>query len=196
MPANNLLGERLFNLLEHTLSTQGVRDNHCRPQTQHSGVWIMVLYLIRLSGMELTWCEHSSRIHRRDTEQSWWCVVDGGKFDWKANADKYPSLANRIPVITVPCCRCGAATFVTPVYVRCSLRDTGAIFLPFNAWVLLHGDWRHSVCIVERHATTPKGGFLPTILRWKIEPPSLPSHRTSRCEKLFPNEGWLSSFER
>jgi OAH/OAS sulfhydrylase len=67
-------------------------------------------------------------------------IVDGGKFDWKANPDKYPTLAKPDPSYhgAIFADVAGAAAFVTRIRAVV-LRDTGACISPFNAWLLLNG---------------------------------------------------------
>ena len=67
-------------------------------------------------------------------------IVDGGSFDWKANADKFPTLAKPDPSYhgAVFADIAGAAAFVTRIRAVI-LRDTGATISPFNAWILLQG---------------------------------------------------------
>ena len=67
-------------------------------------------------------------------------IVDGGKFDWKAHADKYPTIAKPDPSYHggVFADVAGAAAFVTRIRAVL-LRDTGAAISPFNAWILLQG---------------------------------------------------------
>ena len=67
-------------------------------------------------------------------------IVDGGKFDWKANADRYPTIAKPDPSYhgAVFADVAGAAAFVTRIRAVL-LRDTGATISPFNAWILLQG---------------------------------------------------------
>ncbi len=67
-------------------------------------------------------------------------IVDAGKFDFKANADKYPTLAKPDPSYhgAVFADVAGAAAFVTRIRAVI-LRDTGAAISPFNAWILLQG---------------------------------------------------------
>ena len=67
-------------------------------------------------------------------------IVDGGKFDWKANADRYPSIAKPDASYhgAVFADVAGAAAFVTRIRAVI-LRDTGAAISPFNAWILLQG---------------------------------------------------------
>ena len=67
-------------------------------------------------------------------------IVDGGTFEWKANADRYPSIAKPDPSYhgAVFADVAGAAAFV-PRMRAVILRDTGAAISPFNAWLLLQG---------------------------------------------------------
>ena len=78
-------------------------------------------------------------------------IVDGGTFDWKANADKYPSLAKPDPSYhgAVFADVAGKAAFVTRIRAVI-LRDTGATISPLNAWILLQGLETLSLR-VERH---------------------------------------------
>jgi O-acetylhomoserine (thiol)-lyase len=120
-------------------------------------------------------------------------IVDGGKFDWKANADKYPSLAKPDPSYhgAVFADVAGAAAFVTRIRAVV-LRDTGATISPFNAWILLQGLETLSLR-VERHAYNTKKvvEYLakhPKVA--KVNHPSLPDHPDHALyEKLFPNGG-------
>ncbi len=67
-------------------------------------------------------------------------IVDSGKFDWKANADRYPSIAKPDPSYhgAIFADVAGPAAFVTRIRAVI-LRDTGATISPFNAWILLQG---------------------------------------------------------
>lgn len=120
-------------------------------------------------------------------------IVDGGKFDWKANADKYPTLAKPDPSYhgAIFADVAGAAAFVTRIRAVI-LRDTGATISPFNAWILLQGLETLSLR-VERHAynTTKIVEYLaknPKVA--KVNHPSLPEHPDHALyEKLFPNGG-------
>ena len=120
-------------------------------------------------------------------------IVDGGKFDWKANADKYPTLAKPDPSYhgAVFADVAGAAAFVTRIRAVI-LRDTGAAISPFNAWILLQGLETLSLR-VERHAynTQKVVQFLanhPKVAR--VNHPLLPSHPDHELyKKLFPNGG-------
>ena len=78
-------------------------------------------------------------------------IVDGGTFDWKANADKFPSLAKPDPSYhgAIFADVAGPAAFVTRIRAVI-LRDTGATISPFNAFILLQGLETLSLR-VERH---------------------------------------------
>lgn len=67
-------------------------------------------------------------------------IVDSGRFDWKANADKFPTLAKPDPSYhgAVFADVAGPAAFVTRIRAVL-LRDTGATISPFNAFILLQG---------------------------------------------------------
>lgn len=120
-------------------------------------------------------------------------IVDGGTFDWKANADRYPSLAKPDPSYhgAVFADVAGKAAFVTRIRAVV-LRDTGAAISPFNAWILLQGletlslrverHVENALKVVEFLANHPKVA--------KVNHPSLPSHpdHALYC-KYFPNGG-------
>ncbi len=120
-------------------------------------------------------------------------IVDSGKFDWKANADKYPSLGKPDPSYhgAIFADVAGPAAFVTRIRAVV-LRDTGATISPFNAFILLQGLETLSLR-VERHvenalkvvkylANNPKVA--------KVNHPSLPSHPDHELyNKYFPNGG-------
>ncbi|MCR5130232.1 MAG: O-acetylhomoserine aminocarboxypropyltransferase/cysteine synthase [Prevotella sp.] len=120
-------------------------------------------------------------------------IVDGGTFDWKANADKFPTLAKPDPSYhgAVFADVAGAAAFVTRIRAVV-LRDTGAAISPFNAWVLLQGVETLSLR-VERHVsnTLKVVEFLskhPKVA--KVNHPSLPDHPDHELyEKYFPQGG-------
>ena len=78
-------------------------------------------------------------------------IVDGGKFDWKADPDKFPTLAKPDPSYhgIVFADAVGAAAYVTRIRAVI-LRDTGAAISPFNAFILLQGVETLSLR-VERH---------------------------------------------
>ena len=120
-------------------------------------------------------------------------IVDGGKFDWKANADKFPSLAKPDPSYhgAVFADVAGAAAFVTRIRAVI-LRDTGATISPFNAFILLQGLETLSLR-VERHVENALKvvQFLeqhPKVE--KVNHPSLESHPDHALyEKYFPQGG-------
>ncbi len=127
-------------------------------------------------------------------------IVDGGKFDWKANADKFPTLAQPDPSYhgAVFADVAGAAAFVTRIRAVI-LRDTGATISPFNAWILLQGVETLSLR-VERHVenTLKVVDFLanhPKVAH--VNHPSLPSHPDNALyNKYFPNgAGSIFTFE-
>ncbi|MBQ1646826.1 MAG: O-acetylhomoserine aminocarboxypropyltransferase/cysteine synthase [Prevotella sp.] len=120
-------------------------------------------------------------------------IVDGGTFDWKANADKYPSLAKPDPSYhgAVFADVAGAAAFVTRIRAVI-LRDTGSTISPFNAWILLQGLETLSLR-VERHVENALKvvDFLanhPKVAH--VNHPSLASHPDHELyKKYFPQGG-------
>ena len=120
-------------------------------------------------------------------------IVDGGKFDWKANADKYPTIAKPDPSYhgAVFADVAGPAAFVTRIRAVV-LRDTGAAISPFNAWILLQGVETLPLRI-ERHVQNALKvvDFLekhPKVE--KVNHPSLANHRDHELyKKYFPNGG-------
>ena len=120
-------------------------------------------------------------------------IVDGGTFDWKANAEKFPTLALPDPSYhgAVFADVAGPAAFVTRIRAVI-LRDTGAAISPFNAWILLQGLETLSLR-VERHVENALKvvQFLanhPKVA--KVNHPSLPDHPDHALyEKYFPQGG-------
>ncbi len=120
-------------------------------------------------------------------------IVDGGTFDWKANADKFPTLAQPDPSYhgAVFADVAGVAAFVTRIRAVL-LRDTGATISPFNAFILLQGLETLSLR-VERHVENALKvvDFLkrhPKVV--KVNHPSLPEHpEHALYQKYFPNGG-------
>ncbi len=120
-------------------------------------------------------------------------IVDGGTFDWKANADQFPTLAKPDPSYhgAVFADVAGAAAFVTRIRAVI-LRDTGATISPFNAFILLQGLETLSLR-VERHVENALKvvDFLshhPKVS--KVNHPSLPSHPDHALyTRYFPNGG-------
>lgn len=124
-------------------------------------------------------------------------IVDGGKFNWKANADKFPTLAKPDPSYhgAVFADVAGAAAFVTRIRAVI-LRDTGASISPFNAWILLQGVETLPLRI-ERHVENA----LKVVEFLKNHPkvsavhhPSLPTHRDNALYKKYFPKGGASIF--
>ena len=234
--ADNLYGGT-YNLVEHTLSTQGVEttivnpadfeavDKAFRPNTKaiiietfgnpnasvtdidriaeiaHSHNTIVIVdntfgtpFLIRPIEHGADVVVHSAtKFIGGHGSSLGGVIVDAGKFDWKANAEKYPSIAQPDPSYhgAVFADVAGPAAFVTRIRAVI-LRDTGAAISPFNAWILLQGLETLSLR-VERHAynTAKVVEFLanhPKVA--KVNHPSLPDHPDHALyEKLFPNGG-------
>lgn len=124
-------------------------------------------------------------------------IIDAGTFDWKANADRYPSLAKPDPSYhgAVFAEVAGSAAFVTRIRAVL-LRDTGASISPISAWILLQSletlslrVERHvsnSLRVVEFLANHPKVA--------SVSHPSLPSHPDHALyNTLFP-QGAASIF--
>ena len=120
-------------------------------------------------------------------------IVDGGKFDWKANPDKFPTLAKPDPSYhgIVFADAVGAAAYVTRIRAVI-LRDTGATISPFNAFILLQGVETLSLR-VERHVENALKvvDFLskhPKVS--KVNHPALTNHPDHELyNKYFPNGG-------
>ena len=120
-------------------------------------------------------------------------IVDGGKFDFKAHADKYPTLAKPDPSYhgAVFADVAGPAAFVTSIRAVI-LRDTGATISPFNAWILLQGVESLPLRI-ERHVDNALRvvDYLSRHPKVKsVSHPALPSHKDHALyEKYFPQGG-------
>lgn len=127
-------------------------------------------------------------------------IVDGGKFDWKANADRYPSIAKPDPSYhgAIFADVAGAAAFVTRIRAVI-LRDTGAAISPFNAWLLLQG--LESLPLrIERHVENALKvvDFLANHPKVKsVSHPALASHPDHELyQKYFPQgAGSIFTFE-
>lgn len=117
-------------------------------------------------------------------------IIDGGTFDWKANADKFPTLGKPEPSYhgAIFADVAGKAAFVTRIRAVI-LRDTGATLSPFNAWILLQGLETLSLR-VERHVENALKvvDYLakhPKVVR--VNHPSLPTHPDHELyKKLYP----------
>lgn len=120
-------------------------------------------------------------------------IVDGGKFDWKKNADKYPTIAQPDPSYhgAIFADVAGAAAFVTRIRAVI-LRDTGATISPFNAWILLQGveslplrierHVENALKVVDYLSKHPKVA--------KVNHPSLANHPDNALyKKYFPKGG-------
>lgn len=127
-------------------------------------------------------------------------IVEAGRFDWKANADKYPSLAKPDPSYhgAVFADVAGPAAFVTRIRAVI-LRDTGSCIAPISAWILLQSLETLSLR-VERHVynSLKVVDFLskhPKVA--KVNHPSLTEHPDHALyEQLFPNgAGSIFTFE-
>ena len=120
-------------------------------------------------------------------------IIDAGKFDFKANADKYPTLAKPDPSYhgAVFADVAGAAAFVTRIRAVI-LRDTGATISPFNAWILLQGTETLPLRI-ERHVENALKvvEYLNHHPKVKsVSHPSLSTHKDNALyKKYFPNGG-------
>ncbi len=119
-------------------------------------------------------------------------IVDGGKFNWKANGN-YPQIASPNPSYhgVSFADAAGPAAFVT--FIRAILlRDTGAAISPFNAFLLLQGIETLSLRL-ERHAENTKKvvDFLSRHSKVeKVNHPSLADHPDHKLyQKYFPNGG-------
>ena len=120
-------------------------------------------------------------------------IVDAGRFDFKAAADKFPTLAKPDPSYhgAVFADVAGAAAFVTRIRAVL-LRDTGAAISPFNAWILLQGVETLPLRI-ERHVENALKvvDYLSHHPKVKsVSHPALPSHHSHALyNQYFPNGG-------
>ena len=120
-------------------------------------------------------------------------IVDGGRFDWKQQPDRYPTLAKPDPSYhgAVFADVAGAAAFVTRIRAVI-LRDTGATISPFNAFILLQGLETLSLR-VERHVENALKvvDYLkqhPKVAR--VNHPALENHPDHALyQKYFPQGG-------
>lgn len=127
-------------------------------------------------------------------------IVDGGTFDWKANADKFPTLAKPDPSYhgAIFADIAGSAAFVTRIRAVI-LRDTGATISPFNAFILLQGLETLSLRM-ERHVANALKVVDYLSKHPKVEKvnhPSLPTHPDHELyNKYFLNgAGSIFTFE-
>lgn len=127
-------------------------------------------------------------------------IVDAGTFDWKANAEKFPTLAQPDPSYhgTVFADAAKDAPFATRIRAVL-LRDTGGAISPFNAFIILQGVETLSLR-VERHVENALKvvDFLsghPAVA--KVNHPALPEHPDHDLyNKYFPDgAGSIFTFE-
>ena len=241
--ADNLYGGT-FNLIEHTLTTQGVTttivdpsdfdavDKAFKPNTKaviietfgnpnssvtnidkiaeiaHKHNTILIVdntfatpYIIRPieHGADIVVHSATKFIGGHGTTLGG-VIVDAGKFNYKADPDKYPTLAKPDPSYhgAVFADVAGAAAFVTRIRAVI-LRDTGAAIAPLSAWILLQSLETLSLR-VERHVENALKvvDYLskhPKVA--KVNHPSLPSHPDHELyKKYFPNgAGSIFTFE-
>ncbi len=118
-------------------------------------------------------------------------IIDGGKFDWKSNSEKFPTIAKPDPnyhgaIFTDVA---GPAAFVTRVRAVV-LRDNGAAISPFNAFIILQGVETLSLR-VERHVENALKvvNYLSGHHKVaKVNHPALPEHPDHKLyNKLYPN---------
>ena len=120
-------------------------------------------------------------------------IVDAGRFDFKAHADKFPTLAKPDPSYHGADFAdvAGAAAFVTRIRAVI-LRDTGATISPFNAWILLQGVESLPLRI-ERHTENARKVVEYLSHHPKVQSvshPLLESHPSHELyQKYFPNGG-------
>lgn len=120
-------------------------------------------------------------------------IVEGGKFDFKAQADKFPTIAKPDPAYHggIFADMAPANPFTTRVRAVV-LRDEGACISPFNAFLLLQGLETLSLR-VERHVSNALkvASFLashPKVAH--VSHPSLPTHPNHELyRKYFPDGG-------
>ena len=124
-------------------------------------------------------------------------IVDGGRFDFKAHADKYPTLAKPDPSYhgAVFADVAGPAAFVTRIRAVL-LRDTGAAISPFNAWILLQGVESLPLRI-ERHVDNALNvvAYLsnhPKVA--KVNHPALIDHKDHQLYRQYFPRGGASIF--
>lgn len=120
-------------------------------------------------------------------------IVDSGKFDWKAQAGRFPTIAQPDPSYhgTIFADAAPDAPFVTRIRAVI-LRDTGAAISPFNAFIILQGVETLSLR-VERHVENAVkiAAFLDSHPKVKtVNHPSLPQHPDHELYRhYYPNGG-------
>ena len=112
-------------------------------------------------------------------------IVDSGKFDWAAHADRFPGLAKPNPSYhgVVFTDACGAAAYITKARATL-LRDQGATLSPFNSFLLLQGLETLSLR-VERHVENALKVVEFLNNHPQVERVNHPSLATSRAKELY-----------
>ena len=112
-------------------------------------------------------------------------IVDSGKFDWAAHADRFPSLAKPNPSYhgVVFTDACGAAAYITKARATL-LRDQGATLSPFNSFLLLQGLETLSLR-VERHVENALKVVEFLNNHPQVERVNHPSLATGRAKELY-----------
>ena len=112
-------------------------------------------------------------------------IVDSGKFDWAAHADRFPGLAKPNPsyhgVVFTDACR--AAAYITKARATL-LRDQGATLSPFNSFLLLQGLETLSLR-VERHVENALKVVEFLNNHPQVERVNHPSLATGRAKELY-----------
>ena len=112
-------------------------------------------------------------------------LVDSGKFDWAAHADRFPGLAKPNPSYhgVVFTDVCGAAAYVTKARATL-LRDLGASLSPFHSFLLLQGLETLSLR-VERHVENALKVVEFLKNHPQVERVNHPSLGTGRAKELY-----------
>ena len=112
-------------------------------------------------------------------------IVDSGKFDWAAHADRFPGLAKPNPSYhgVVFTDACGAAAYITKARATL-LRGQGATLSPFNSFLLLQGLETLSLR-VERHVENALKVVEFLNNHPQVERVNHPSLATGRAKELY-----------
>ncbi len=112
-------------------------------------------------------------------------IVDSGRFDWAAHAERFPGLAKPNPSYhgVVFTDACGQAAYVTKARATL-LRDQGATLSPFNSFLLLQGLETLSLR-VERHVENALKVVEFLRNHPQVERVNHPSLATGRAKELY-----------
>ena len=112
-------------------------------------------------------------------------IVDSGKFDWAAHAERFPGLAKPNPSYhgVVFTDACGAAAYITKARATL-LRDQGSTLSPFNSFLLLQGLETLSLR-VERHVENALKVVEFLNNHPQVERVNHPSLATGRAKELY-----------